>query len=94
MATSNADASLARGGGNAAAAGIAFQAGIAAYYGSALLAERMIDRPSGLVRAVPVAIRCETEAPIDDILIETSDGGFIFIQARRVFNFHVSWTAH
>ena len=87
MATSNSDATLARGGGNAAAAGITFQAGIAAHYGSALLGERMVDRPSGLGRAVPVAIRCETEAPIDDILIETSEGGFIFIQAKTSIQF-------
>lgn len=82
MTTSNSDGSLAVGGGNAAAAGISFQAGVAAYFGSALLGERMIDRLSGLGRVLPVAIRCETEAPIDDILIETSEGGFIFIQAK------------
>jgi hypothetical protein len=73
---------LASGGGNATASGVAFQAGVAAYFGSALLAEQALDRPFGLSHAVPVSIRCETEAPIDDLLVETKNGGFIFIQAK------------
>jgi hypothetical protein len=87
MATSSSDPSLARGGGNATAAGVAFQAGVATYFSAALLGERAIDRPSDLGRAVPHSIRCETEAPIDDILLETAAGGCIFIQAKSTIHF-------
>jgi hypothetical protein len=90
MATSNSDPSLARGGGNATAAGVAFQAAVATYFSGALLREKALDRPSDLGRAVPQSIRCETEAPIDNILIETAEGGFIFIQAKSTIQFSVS----
>jgi hypothetical protein len=30
-----------------------------------------------------VSVRCQTEAPVDDLLIETSTRGFIFVQAKR-----------
>lgn len=35
------------------------------------------DRP-----AVPIWIRFETEAPVDDILVATSEGGFTALQAK------------
>ena len=82
MDTSNSDLSLSRGGGNATAAGVSFQAGVAAFFGAALLGEKAIDLFSDLGRIVPLSIRVETEAPVDDILIETTAGGFIFIQAK------------
>ncbi|WP_455154040.1 hypothetical protein [Cupriavidus campinensis] len=74
--------SPARAGGNATAAGVAFQAGVASYFGAALLGERPIDRFPELARTFPVSIRVETEAPVDDILVETAAGGLIFIQAK------------
>ncbi|KVF18379.1 ATP-binding protein [Burkholderia cepacia] len=82
MSTPSPDPSLAHGGGNATAAGVSFQAGVASYFGAVLLGEKPIDRLSDLARAVPFSIRVETEAPVDDILIETTAGGFIFIQAK------------
>lgn len=87
MAISNSDPSHSRGGGNATAAGVSFQAGVASYFGAALLGEKAIDRLSDLGRAVPFSIRVETEAPVDDILIETTAGGFIFIQAKTSVEF-------
>jgi hypothetical protein len=86
MAGTQSKSDLASGGGNATASGVAFQAGVAAYFGSALLAEQILDRPAGLGQAVPVSIRCETEAPVDDLLIETKNGGLIFIQAKSSVN--------
>ena len=87
MTISNSDSSLARSGGNATAAGVSFQAGVAAYFGAALLGEKAINRLPDLGRAVPLSIRVETEAPIDDVLIETTAGGFIFIQAKTSVEF-------
>lgn len=82
MSIPSPDSSRAHGGGNATAAGVSFQAGVASYFGAALLGEKPIDRFSDLGRSVPFSIRVETEAPVDDILIETTAGGFIFIQAK------------
>lgn len=82
MSTPSPDSSFAHGGGNATAAGVSFQAGVASYFGAALLGEKAIDRLSDLVRTVPFSIRVETEAPVDDILVETTAGGFIFVQAK------------
>ena len=90
MVISESDPSLARGGGNATAAGVAFQAGVASYFGAALLGEKAIDRFPDLGRPVPISIRVETEAPVDDILIETKAGGFIFIQAKTTVEFSSS----
>ena len=90
MTVSNPNPSLSFGGGNATAAGIAFQAGVASYFGAALLGEKATDRFFDLNRPVPISIRVETEAPIDDILIETDVGGFIFIQAKTSVEFSVN----
>jgi hypothetical protein len=78
----NADQLLARGGGNAAAAGMEFQANVAAYFALGLLSERQIDTRLGLADAKALTVRCETEAPVDDILVETSLGGYVFVQAK------------
>lgn len=72
----------ARGGGNATAAGMAFQANVAAQFSLGLLAERPLDSRLDLGQGQPISVRCETEAPVDDILIETSEGGFVFVQAK------------
>jgi hypothetical protein len=72
----------ARSGGNAAAAGMAFQANVAAQFALALLGERALDHRLNLGESQPVSVRCETEAPVDDILIETSQGGHVFVQAK------------
>jgi hypothetical protein len=90
MTPQNADPVLAAGGGNATAAGIAFQAGVASYFGAALLGEEAVERIPDMGRVVPVSIRVETEAPVDDVLIETMAGGFIFIQAKSSIQFERS----
>jgi len=71
-----------RSGGNAAASGMAFQANVAAHFSIGLLTERSIDPRLSLGDAKSTSVRCETEAPVDDILIETSRNGYVFIQAK------------
>jgi hypothetical protein len=58
---------LSKGGGNATAAGVTFQATIGAIFGAQLLAERALDSRFGLGDAKPKSIRFESEAPLDDI---------------------------
>src|SRR5215217_5288865 len=72
----------AKGGGNATAAGIKFQAEVGALFGAHLLAERRLDDRLELGEACVRSLRMETEAPVDDILLETTSGGFVFVQAK------------
>jgi hypothetical protein len=81
------DAILARGGGNATAAGVTFQAQFGAWLASQLLAERPLD--ACLTGKRLQSLRFETEAPVDDILVET-DEGWIFIQAKTSLTLSVS----
>jgi len=73
-------------GGAAAAGGIGFQAQLGALFGLQLLAQVPVDHVLELGAAVPVWIRFETEAPVDDILVATSEGGFIAVQAKTTVN--------
>jgi hypothetical protein len=78
---------LARGGGNATAAGVGFQARLGASFAAQMLSERQLDARLGLAGARIRSIRFETEAPVDDILIETDQGGYIFVQAKTTLTF-------
>lgn len=51
-------------------------------FGLQLLTQRPVDHSLGLGAAVPVWIRFESEAPVDDILVATSRDGFIAVQAK------------
>lgn len=51
-------------------------------FGLQLLAQRPVDHSLGLGAAVPTWIRFESEAPVDDILVATSQDGFIAVQAK------------
>lgn len=51
-------------------------------FGLQLLAQRPVDHSLALGDAVPVWIRFESEAPVDDILVATSQDGFIAVQAK------------
>lgn len=70
------------GGGAAASAGITFQQRLGAYFGVYLLAETRLEEQFNLGSASPVSLRFETEAPVDDLLISTSSGGYLAIQAK------------
>ena len=80
--TKNQSAPTARGGGQATTAGVEFQAQVAALLASDLVSERQLDARLRLGSARAALLRLETEAPIDDILVHTDAGGFVFIQAK------------
>ncbi len=82
----NQSGSAAKGGGQATTAGIAFQAQVAALLAADLISERQLDRRLRLESARAYILRLETEAPIDDILIQTDAGGFVFFQAKTSVN--------
>ena len=69
-------------GGAATSAGIVFQQQVGALFGACLLAGERVDARLNLGTAVPVWMRFETEAPVDDILVSTSNDGYIAIQAK------------
>jgi hypothetical protein len=69
-------------GGAATSAGILFEQHLGALFGAWMLADRPIDQRLNLAGATPIWIRFETEAPVDDILVATSSGGFLAIQAK------------
>ena len=69
-------------GGAATSAGIVFQQQVGALFGACLLAGERVDACLNLGTAVPVWMRFETEAPVDDILVFTSNDGYIAIQAK------------
>ena len=71
------------GGGAAASAGMRFEQQLGALFGSMILSQRPMDESLDLGNAVPVSVRFETEAPVDDILVETSEGGYVAVQAKR-----------
>lgn len=77
---------LATGGGAATSAGILFEQQLGALIGGWMLAGRAIDSRLNLGIAQPIWLRFETEAPVDDILIATSDGGFVAIQAKTTLS--------
>lgn len=70
------------GGGAATSAGIRFEQQLGALFSSWILAGDRLDESFHLGAATPEWVRFETEAPIDDLLIKTSDGGFLAIQAK------------
>lgn len=73
-------------GGAAAAGGIGFQAQLGTLFGLQLLGQVPVDYSLGLGSAFPIWIRFECEAPVDDILVATSEGGFIAVQAKTTVN--------
>ena len=73
----------ATGGGNATASGVTFQASIGASFVVSGLAQAPIDSRLGLGQAIPVALRFETEAPVDDVLVELDTGGWVFVQGKN-----------
>ncbi|MBW8636661.1 ATP-binding protein [Hoeflea sp. WL0058] len=74
---------MARGGGNATASGVSFQASVAAFLAAQGLAETPVDPRLSLGAAKPIALRFETEAPVDDILVSLDSDGWAFIQSKN-----------
>jgi hypothetical protein len=70
------------GGGAATSAGIRFEQQLGALISSWMLAGDRFDTCFRLGAAAPAWLRFETEAPVDDLLVKTTDGGFVAIQAK------------
>lgn len=74
------------GGGAATSAGVKFQERLGAVIAASLLSGHLLDQRFGLGGAKARWLRFETEAPVDDILVATTKGGFIAIQAKTRVN--------
>jgi hypothetical protein len=70
------------GGGAATSAGIRFEQQLGALFSSWILAGDRFDDSFRLGDASPEWVRFETEAPVDDLLVKTTDGGYIAVQAK------------
>jgi hypothetical protein len=70
-------------GGSATHAGIGFQDKVAGLLAVHILSDEPIQFLGLPVGAKPVSIELETTAPVDDILISTSAGGFCFVNVKR-----------
>jgi hypothetical protein len=78
---------LGGGGGSATQAGIDFQNLTAAWVAVYILAEQAASPPWGLPTDTTLEfLRCETEQPVDDLLVGTSGDGVAFIQVKRSLN--------
>ncbi|MCE7917856.1 MAG: hypothetical protein DYH16_10055, partial [Nitrosomonas sp. PRO5] len=74
-------------GGATAVAGFQFQAQVTAWAAIQILAEQSSSLPWNLsVGTTFKFLRCETEFPVDDLLIGTSEGGCIFVQIKHTTN--------
>lgn len=75
------------GGGAATQAGINYQNRVAAWAAVQILAEQDASPLWGLPADSTLEfLRCETEQPVDDLLIGTSAGGHLFIQVKHSLN--------
>lgn len=79
------------GGGAAAAAGLEFQYRASAWIAVRIVAEKAACAPWQLpVTTTLDWLRCETEQPVDDLMVGTSDGGHIFCQIKRSLDLSVN----
>lgn len=75
------------GGGAATAGGTTFQEDVARYLSTLILAETSAEPPAGLPQGVCLsAIVAETPQPIDDLLLGTSAGGVLYVQAKTTLS--------
>ena len=71
-------------GGSATAVGMAFQHRVGAWLAVRILAETNASPLWGWPNSSTIEfIRCETEQPVDDIMVGSSDNGLAFIQVKR-----------
>lgn len=84
---------LATGGGDATAAGVNFQQSLGALFGLWMLTDAPVDRRLQVGGAKITEIRMETEAPLDDALAMTSDGGVIAAQAKSTLSLSENLTS-
>ena len=75
------------GGGAATAGGMDFQHRVAAWVAIHILSEKDVAPPWNLLAETTLEwLQCETEHPVDDLLIGTSNNGFVFAQIKRTLN--------
>lgn len=73
-----------RGGGGATVSGVNFQIRVAAYYSVRVLAERNAEPLwSWPVDSTLEFVRCETEQPVDDIMVGNSSGAIAYAQVKH-----------
>jgi hypothetical protein len=71
-------------GGAAGQAGANYQSRVAAWYGVRMLAGSTVGPLHGLTANVRfTTVYCQTESPVDDIVVSTSERGYLFIQAKN-----------
>lgn len=71
-------------GGAAGQAGANYQARIAAWLAVRMLAGSAASPLYGLAADVRLTlVRCQTESPVDDVVVSTSENGFLFVQAKN-----------
>lgn len=74
----------ATGGGRATQAGTDYQNRCAGWFAVFVLAERDVAHPLGLPTRVTLeSVWCEATQPVDDVNVGTSQGGFVFGQAKH-----------
>jgi energy-coupling factor transporter ATP-binding protein EcfA2 len=83
----------AKGGGNATAAGVTFQASVGAVFAVQMLTESFGDEQLGLTPFKVKSIRFESDAPLDDIVVETDQDGWLLIQAKTKLSLSSSLTS-
>src|SRR5215472_5621932 len=77
------DRTRGRSGGAAAQSGSRYESRVAAWYCVRMIAGSAAQPPLDLPTGTRfVVVRCQTEAPVDDVLVETSHSGFVFVQAK------------
>ncbi|MES0030915.1 hypothetical protein [Mesorhizobium sp. M0040] len=74
---------FATGGGNATAAGVSMQVSVAASFAVQIITPSILDARLELGAAKPVSLRMESDAPVDDIVVETDQAGWVFIQSKN-----------
>ena len=80
----------AKGGGHATAAGVSFQASVGTVFAVQMLTESQGDGQLGLPSFQVKSIRFESDAPLDDIVIETDQDGWLLLQAKTTLSFSPS----
>ncbi len=81
-------------GGAATAGGMDFQHRATAWVAVRILAEKEASPPWKLaVNTTLEWLRCETEQPVDDLLVGTSDGGLVFSQIKHTLQLSESATS-
>src|SRR5688500_7791527 len=79
------------GGGVATHSGTNYQNRVAAWFCVRILSEQEATPPWQLSEDVTLeSLSCETEEPVDDILVNTSEGGRAFVQVKHTLTLEAS----